>query len=527
MPFRKGIKLRFAITLLVIMTLLATIIVSWYTSTKAIKSTLTNNYLENNYKYAYKLSQSTGDLLNHMELTINGLANTLGHQEITQEHLDERRTALGGYFNSLFILDSQSVIQYISPSIVEFNHKVQAGTKIESETINKALSLKQPFISKPYIAASGHLIMLISAPIFDQTGKYKGLIAGTIYLENSENSFNHLLKENEKPDGSYVYVVDSTGHIIYHPDSSYINEDLTKSDVGKKILNRENGSSQIINTDGKEFFAGYVYEKYTGWGIISQTPIDVIDEPLYDLLKKMMIQSLPLLLIILIIAGVFTNTLLKPLNRLATFSEEAINQKKGIVPIHLLKIKSHIYEVHQLYHQLYNHFQLLNNQIQLDGLTGIANRRTFDLEIKELITQKTLFTMIMIDIDLFKKVNDTYGHLIGDDVLKYLSHMIEQHTSEGNLCFRYGGEEFGILLKDTNIEEAFIVAEQLRKMVAETISPTGKPITISIGISSFRVEDQHPEEIIKRADAALFQSKMDGRNRTTYYNETCNAILSS
>ena len=135
--------------------------------------------------------------------------------------------------------------------------------------------------------------------------------------------------------------------------------------------------------------------------------------------------------------------------------------------------------------------------------------------------------MIMIDIDLFKKVNDTYGHLVGDDVLKYLSRMIEQHTSEDNLCFRYGGEEFGMLLVDTNIEEAFIVAEQLRKMVAETINPTGKPITISIGISSSRVEDQHPEEIIKRADAALFQSKMDGRNRTTCYNETCDAILSS
>ena len=103
MPVRKGIKLRFAISLLVIMTLFCTIIVSWYTSEKALKGTLTENYLENNYKYAYKLSLSTGDLLNHMQLTINGLGNTLGHKEITQEHLDERRTALGDYFNSLFI----------------------------------------------------------------------------------------------------------------------------------------------------------------------------------------------------------------------------------------------------------------------------------------------------------------------------------------------------------------------------------------------------------------------------------------
>ena len=74
MRTNKGIKLQFAISLLVIMTLFCTIIVSWYTSVKALRSTLTDNYLENNYKYAYKLSLSTGDLLNHMQLTINSLA---------------------------------------------------------------------------------------------------------------------------------------------------------------------------------------------------------------------------------------------------------------------------------------------------------------------------------------------------------------------------------------------------------------------------------------------------------------------
>ena len=102
-------------------------------------------------------------------------------------------------------------------------------------------------------------------------------------------------------------------------------------------------------------------------------------------------------------------------------------KKRTTVPFNRLKNKSHIYEVHQLYHQIYNHFQLLNNQIQLDGLTGLANRRTFDLEIKDLMAQKVPFTMIMIDIDFFKKVNDTYGHLVGDDVLKYLSRMIDAY----------------------------------------------------------------------------------------------------
>ena len=240
----------------------------------------------------------------------------------------------------------------------------------------------------------------------------------------------------------------------------------------------------------------------------------------------MIVQSLPLLLFILFIAGILTNNLTKPLNRLAKFSENSIYQKKKTVPIDSLKIKSHIYEVHQLYHQIHNHFQLLNYQIQLDGLTGLVNRRTFDIEIEDLLEHKTPFTMIMIDIDRFKKVNDTYGHLVGDDVLRFLSRMIVD-IFDGDLSFRYGGEEFGVLVKNKNVEEIFNIAEQLREKVAETISPTGKSITISLGISAARVEDQQPEEIIKRADAALFKSKTEGRNRTTFYDESCNTLLSS
>ena len=100
--------------------------------------------------------QSTGDLLNHMQLNINGLATTLGHKKINQEHLDERRTALGDYFNSLFIVDSHGVIQFISPTLVKFDNKVQAGTKIQSETLKKALKLKQPFISNHILQHQGN-----------------------------------------------------------------------------------------------------------------------------------------------------------------------------------------------------------------------------------------------------------------------------------------------------------------------------------------------------------------------------------
>lgn len=525
MSLHKGIKLRFAIVLLTIIAVFFNNFVNWYTSTNVLKSTLTDNYLEHNYADAEELASNTSDLLNRMQNTINGMGKTLGHTDITQEHLDERLTSLSDYFNSLFILDTNGVIQLSSPSVIQFTSKVQSGDKIESAVVEKALATKEAFISEPYKATSGRLIMLISAPIFNTDGQYQGLIGGTIYLEDSENAISKLLNVQHS-DGSYVFVVDDSGRIIYHPDGSRVNEDVSDNDVVAQILQGKSGTSEVTNNNDKDYLTGYVYEKSTGWGIITQTPASIIQGPINQLLLKQIFISLPFLLLTILIVERYISKITKPLHQLAKFSEDSLLHKGAIAPLESLKIKSKIYEVVQLSYHMYNHFELLNRRIQIDGLTGLANRRTFDIEIKELIDHQTPFTMIMLDIDRFKKVNDTYGHLIGDDTLKYLSAMIYRFADEDKLCFRYGGEEFVILLKGTTEQQAWTIAERLREKTAQTESPTGQPITISLGISASRRSDYLPEEIIKRADTALFQSKNDGRNKTTIYSVARDSLQS-
>ncbi|MCH1626815.1 sensor domain-containing diguanylate cyclase [Ferdinandcohnia quinoae] len=513
---KRGIRLQFAISLLVIMAIISTIIVSWHSSERALGSTLKEKYLESNYQYAKKLSLSTSGLLNYMQENIIALGKISSQHSFSQNDLDEWKSSNNNYFNSIFITDKYGVIEIISPSIIKFESQVKAGMKLQSDVIKKALTYKNPFISEPYRGKSGQLIILISAPIFDNTGNYGGLVAGTIYLE-SDNILNSMLNENEHENGSYVYVVDQTGRIIYHPNASRINDVVRGNKAINEIKLGNNGSSQITNSEGDEFFAGYAFEEKTRWGIVSQTPISVIEEPLQRLSEKMIINALPLLLLILIIAWILTNNLARPLNKLAKFSEDAINHDKPITSLNNMQFKSNIYEVNQLYHHISKHITLLNDQIQLDGLTGIANRRTFDQIIKVWISNKIPFTLIMIDIDHFKKVNDTYGHLVGDDVLKYLSKMMVDVSNEGDLCFRYGGEEFGILIKDKETDDAYKIAERLRITVSEAPSPTGKPITISAGISSYHGSDLHPKEIIEKADTALYQSKHNGRNRITIF----------
>ncbi|MFB6468054.1 diguanylate cyclase [Cytobacillus sp. Hz8] len=516
---KRGIKFQIAISLLVILTVISTILVSWFTARSALKEALAKEYMDSNYEYAKKLSISTTDLLEDMEQNLNAVGRIAGFQEFTNKDLDNWKFANSDYFNSIFITDPHGVIQLISPMLVQFNGKqVRAGMKIRSTTIKKALKIKKPFISQPYRATSGQLIILISTPIFDEQGNYKGIIGGTIYLE-SENILKRILNNHVYGNGSYVYVVDHSGRIIFHPNPERIHELVSDNKVVQQLMKGKSGATEVVYSDGKKYFSGYAIEKKLGLGIVTQTPVDVIKVPLQDLLKKMTAQLLPLLLIILLVAGFLANNLSRPLNTLAKYSEDAINQKK-MVSLQALHTDSNIYEVRQLYHQFKNHMEILNSQIQLDGLTGIANRKTFDVVLEDWNEQGINFSIIFLDIDHFKKVNDQYGHLVGDEVLKYLAVMMKDVSRDEDLCFRYGGEEFGILIREMNEKQAFQIAERLRLSVAETPSPTGNAITISLGISTRQREDFHPKAVIEKADAALYASKANGRNQTTIYQDS-------
>ena len=155
----------------------------------------------------------------------------------------------------------------------------------------------------------------------------------------------------------------------------------------------------------------------------------------------------------------------------------------------------------------------------LDALTGLNNRRQFEVRLKQEIAttkrQKNPLCAMMIDIDFFKKVNDTYGHASGDAVLRAVASVIKEHLRESDIPSRYGGEEFAVLLPYTHIDEAQIVGERLRKAVESTPVPIDKKninVTISMGLAEFNPEETG-EELFERADKALYEAKESGRNR--------------
>ena len=160
----------------------------------------------------------------------------------------------------------------------------------------------------------------------------------------------------------------------------------------------------------------------------------------------------------------------------------------------------------------------------MDALTGLNNRRQFEIRLGEQYAasnrQNTPLCAIMIDIDYFKKFNDTYGHAIGDKVLKTVASIIKEHLREYDIPSRYGGEEFCILLPHTTIQEAQIVAERLRSAVESTKieldSKQSINLTISLGLSELDIKDM-PEDLYMKADSALYKAKESGRNKVVVY----------
>lgn len=167
---------------------------------------------------------------------------------------------------------------------------------------------------------------------------------------------------------------------------------------------------------------------------------------------------------------------------------------------------------------------LLKNQATRDPLTSLYNRRYFEDEVNKRIANARLnngtYCVLMTDVDLFKRVNDTYGHKTGDKVLIELAGACERALRDNDIVARYGGEEFVIYLDDVTIEKAQTVAERLRETIAglQVPSDDGRTVTftISIGISSSKVSD-NIDTLIKTADEALYKAKQNGRNRVEVF----------
>jgi len=168
------------------------------------------------------------------------------------------------------------------------------------------------------------------------------------------------------------------------------------------------------------------------------------------------------------------------------------------------------------------HENLLSSALR-DGLTKLFNKRYFlerlDSELKFAQRHQTALSLLMLDLDYFKKVNDTLGHLAGDAVLATIAGVLSKAVRNEDVVARFGGEEIAIVLRAINIENAVLMGERMRKLVEGTVIPfDGKDlrVTVSIGVAGYpATELKQPDQLVEAADKALYRAKHAGRNRVS------------
>ncbi|AJY74014.1 sensor domain-containing diguanylate cyclase [Paenibacillus beijingensis] len=520
---KHGYKLSHILTFIVLFSMFIMLIVTTITGYHAIKNSLTAQILFSNKMQAKEMGRTVQSLLLSMKENMNIAAQFFSYNQYSEEELQRQLDFFRGttyLFNSAAVVDSRGTVVSASPGGLGMK-----GCELYSTASRQALELQKPLISEPFVSITKQYTVLVSHPLTDANGKYKGYIGGAVYLQQA-NIFQKILGEQGRDgnDGSYFFVVDASGRLMFHADRTRIAEDVSANAVVRNLMNGESGSLSVVNSQGKRYLAGYVPIPETGWGIVYQTPQQNVTSATMKLTEKMSLYAAPFLIVLIVLSLWVASKLSAPLHRLANAASSLHVNDEALKGIR--RHRHWNYEVNRLnktiaaaFNDMKKKTEQLLQESRTDPLTGLVNRRTMDSITRMWIERDIPFSIIMLDIDYFKAVNDTCGHQVGDQVLQYLARVLQSEKRSSDVACRYGGEEFMLLLPNMAEEAAYLAAERIRVRIEADISPTGRPITLSLGVSSYPHMADSLEALFETADKALYAAKQQGRNRTVVYGD--------
>jgi len=508
------IDLRRLILLLTLTVALFSFFNSFHASQQAQHDLLLQHTLESNRVYAAKLRQSTEQLLANMHQQLAYSASLLPDWMSRSDLLTsetERLLKQSDHFNSTLVVRRDGKVLATSPESLAL-----VGQTLDSAGAREALEKRRPLISDPYISAKNRLVIFVSQPIFAADGSYLGYVGGGIHLQH-ENILHALLGEHFYQDGSYLYVVDRNHRLIYHRDRQRVGQIVSGNAVAERVIRGEAGSQLVTNSQGIEMLAGFAPVAETGWGIVAQRPLNLTLVDLDGLMLNILRLSLPMLLLSLVGIWWLSHLISQPLWQLAKCVQQWDTDES---PEQVRSVKAWYFEAEQLKRALLGSLAMFHRRIGklsqeslTDPLTGLSNRRGLQARLEHWQRTARPFAAIAIDIDHFKQVNDTYGHEFGDHVLQHLARQMHECSRASDLLCRNGGEEFLMLLPNTGLESAQMVAERLRIRMETTCCDDCPRATISAGVAHWPGTAATVEDMLKCADDALYRAKHEGRNR--------------
>jgi len=510
--FRPKTDLRNLIALLVIVSIVITLANTLYATWRVQRQVLIESTLEANRAYAAKLA-STSEIFfqlaqSQLHYSANQISGDFNNDKLLQSEVNRLREQTTS-FNSVAVVDQQGIVKAISPESLTLK-----GMHLTSDASREALSMRQPMISKPTLSAANNLLVFVSWPIWSRKGDYLGYVGGTIYLKK-KSILNALLGEQFYRDGTSVYVLDSNNQVLYHQNRQLIGKTLPA--IIDPREEQSNGSLKLSTAGEVTQLAGFAVVPTTGWMVVALKPVNVTLEPLSGLLMKVLKNSVPFALLTLLVAVILARLIALPLWQLA---RKASRMDAQGVSKEIGGISAWYFEAAQVKRALLTGIGLvhdkigrLNSEAQTDPLTQLLNRRGLNAVLAYYQTLRQPFSVLALDIDHFKNVNDSWGHDVGDRVIQQVASTLRASARQSDVVCRNGGEEFLMLLPGTALEEALIIAERVRLGIAEAwLTDVGR-ITLSIGVSAWSGQpDVALEDSLKQADAALYQAKNSGRN---------------
>lgn len=408
----------------------------------------------------------------------------------------------------------------------------------------KALEFKKGSVYNglPELSETSHKwIIPIATPVFSSRGKPLGILFMQIYLD----SINRFIRNIVHTDTT-VLVIDHDGRLIARSDmelGATLQPALGPLDhqsfkaVIKHML--AGGSSNIkVVYNSKPSYISYktvpsTMENQNRWSIAVITSEANIFAEISS--RKYIFFVLAISVFLFGVAGVVGYRIAHPIQELTLTS---IAMSKGDLASRVtIDRKDEIGQLAHAFNEMATSIQTSHEELvrlsSTDGLTGLYNHREFqkrlEVEIERAYRYSDNLSLLMIDIDNFKKFNDTYGHQTGDLVLQSISNAIIKEVRMSDFAARYGGEEIAIILPSSDSEEAFIFSDRLRNHIHQiplkVMGDRIEHVTISIGIASFPQDASDRRGLIETADQALYFAKDSGKNSAILYRDTLKAVL--
>lgn len=511
-----SLNLRSLILLLTILSVTCLFVFSLFFVNDTVKERLIDNSLTLNAEYSSRIAAHANYQFEEIFKNLKFSAGLLG-KDFASDNLRSREAmrlkSQSGNFNSVFMVDRQGrIISFFPTSLQIDSSQIQ-----KTAGIVESLTRKQTYVSSPYWSSTQKLIVIVSEPVFNEQGQYLGFIAGSIYLQN-KNMISEMLASRYGYKKNYTYVMDDQKRIIFHADTRKIGQQVQTSDGLESMLRQPDGAFRLMKGKHIDSLVGFSHIPSVNWIVVSQQPIDELFAQANRIIMKVSIGITLFYLVIFFLVWRFSGFIAQPLNRLAKMAS-MLNQPD--IQKKISRIDPVYFEVIQFKKSLMLSCQNFNEQIDelnqsvnTDPLTGLYNRRGMQLFIEKFVRKQTEFAVLAIDIDLFKKVNDSHGHDKGDIVLQVLANLMQYYFRDQDICCRWGGEEFIILMAASDPAKVFQAAERLRKEVEITeIEEIGK-VTISIGLAYWPQSSEDVEEVLRIADHQLYLAKQNGRNCT-------------